>query len=117
MYFCNQKWLRKTLNEFGMVSFLLGKFEASMWAFRMAHLPLVHWNLPTTGNCGMVTNPACLTLTTDTFTGPEITIDANMVERFCAVVSNQDESFKTTRNVEVKVPMDFAIAIGSQVRH
>jgi fatty acid synthase subunit alpha len=52
----------------------------------------------------------------ETFTGPEITIDSNMVERFCAVVGNQDESFKTTRNVEVKAPMDFAIVTGWQVR-
>lgn len=53
----------------------------------------------------------------DTFTGPEITIEADTVERFCAVVGNQGESFKTARNTEVKAPMDFAIVTGWQVRH
>jgi fatty acid synthase subunit alpha, fungi type len=48
----------------------------------------------------------------DTFTSPEITIDVASVQKFCAVVGNQDESFKTVRNVEVKAPMDFAIVTG-----
>lgn len=52
----------------------------------------------------------------DKFTGPEITVEANAVETFCAVVGNQGESFKTTRNSEVKAPMDFAIVTGWQVR-
>jgi fatty acid synthase subunit beta len=51
----------------------------------------------------------------DTFTGPDITIEAASVERFCAVVGNQDESFKTARNAEVKAPMDFAIVTGWKV--
>jgi len=37
------------------------------------------------------------------------------VERFCAVVGNQDPSFKTAWNPEVKAPMDFAIVTGWQV--
>ena len=49
------------------------------------------------------------------FTGPEITIEANDVETFCAVVGNQGESFKTVRNSDVKAPMDFAIVTGWQV--
>jgi len=51
----------------------------------------------------------------DTFTGPDITIDAASVERFCGVVGNQGEFFKTVRNAEVKAPMDFAIVTGWQV--
>lgn len=51
----------------------------------------------------------------DTFTGPETVIDASEVEQFCAVVGNQGESFKTTRNDEVHAPMDFAIVTGWQV--
>lgn len=51
----------------------------------------------------------------DTFSGPEITIEAAAVERFCAVVGNQDESFQTARNSEVKAPMDFAIVTGWKV--
>jgi len=41
----------------------------------------------------------------DTFTGPDITIEAVSVKRFCAVVGDQDESFKTSRNTEVKASM------------
>lgn len=52
----------------------------------------------------------------DTFVGPEVTIDASTVERFCSVVGNQGESFKTARNDEVEAPMDFAIVTGWQVR-
>jgi fatty acid synthase subunit alpha, fungi type/fatty acid synthase subunit beta, fungi type len=48
----------------------------------------------------------------DTFTGPEITVEARAVETFCAVVGNQGERFKTTWNSEVKAPMDFAIVTG-----
>jgi fatty acid synthase subunit alpha, fungi type len=50
----------------------------------------------------------------DTFTGPEVTISANDVEAFCAVVGNQQEKFKTARTDEVKAPMDYAIVTGWQ---
>jgi hypothetical protein len=50
----------------------------------------------------------------DTFTGPEVTISANEVEAFCAVVGNQQEKFKTVRTDEVKAPMDYAIVTGWQ---
>lgn len=51
----------------------------------------------------------------DTFTGPEITIEASDVETFCGVVGNQGENFKTARNSDAKAPMDFAIVTGWQV--
>jgi fatty acid synthase subunit beta len=51
----------------------------------------------------------------ETFVGPEVTIEAHAVERFCAVVGNQGESFKTVRNDVVKAPMDFAIVTGWKV--
>jgi len=52
----------------------------------------------------------------EVFAGPEITIDAILVEKFCTVVGNLDESFKSARNTDVKAPMDFAIVTGWQVR-
>jgi fatty acid synthase subunit alpha, fungi type len=52
----------------------------------------------------------------DTFTGPEVTIQAADVEQFCAVVGNAGESFKTARSENVSAPMDFAIVTGWQVR-
>lgn len=51
----------------------------------------------------------------ETFVGPEVKIEAAAVEQFCAVVGNQDESFKTVRNDNVQAPMDFAIVTGWQV--
>ena len=51
----------------------------------------------------------------DKFIGPEVTIDAATVERFCSVIGNQGESFKTARTAEVEAPMDFAIVTGWQV--
>jgi fatty acid synthase subunit alpha len=51
----------------------------------------------------------------ETFVGPEVTIDADDVEQFCAVVGNQGESFQNVRNDNVKAPMDFAIVTGWQV--
>ncbi|KAG5646963.1 hypothetical protein DXG03_001686 [Asterophora parasitica] len=48
----------------------------------------------------------------ETFEGPEVTIEADDVEQFCAVVGNQGESFKTVRNDNVQAPMDFAIVTG-----
>jgi fatty acid synthase subunit alpha len=43
--------------------------------------------------------------------GQDATINSSDVERFCAVVGNQGESFKivTRRNDNVQAPMDFAI--------
>jgi len=51
----------------------------------------------------------------DKFVGPEVTIAAEDVEQFCAVVGNQGERFKTVRNEQVQAPMDFAIVTGWQV--
>lgn len=51
----------------------------------------------------------------ETFVGPEVTIEAEAVETFCAVVGNQGEHFKSARTEEVKAPMDFAIVTGWQV--
>ena len=51
------------------------------------------------------------------FVGPEVTILAEDVEQFCAVVGNQRESFKTARTEEVQAPMDFTIVTGWQVRY
>ncbi|KAF8577776.1 fatty acid synthase [Ramaria rubella] len=48
------------------------------------------------------------------FVGPEVVVDAQTVERFCAVVGNQSESFSTARNSTVNAPMDFAIVTGWQ---
>ncbi|KAL0953237.1 hypothetical protein HGRIS_004490 [Hohenbuehelia grisea] len=48
------------------------------------------------------------------FVGPEVRIDVENVERFCAVVGNQGESFKKARTADVKAPMDFAIVTGWQ---
>ncbi|CUA68512.1 fatty acid synthase subunit beta, fungi type [Rhizoctonia solani] len=50
----------------------------------------------------------------DTFVGPEVTITAEAVERFCAVVGNQGEQFKSARYERVQAPMDFAIVTGWQ---
>ena len=49
------------------------------------------------------------------FVGPDITTEADAVERFCAVVGNQGKSFKVARNGVVKAPMDFAIVMGWKV--
>ena len=51
----------------------------------------------------------------DSYIGPEVTVDASTVERFCSVVGNQSESFASVRNTEVKAPMDFVIVTGWQV--
>ena len=47
--------------------------------------------------------------------GPEVTIDAAAIERFCDIVGNQGEKFKTSRNPDIEAPMDFAIVTGWQV--
>ena len=52
----------------------------------------------------------------ETFTGPEVTIEAKDIDSFCNVVGNQSESFKAARTAEVQAPMDFAIVTGWQVR-
>ena len=51
-----------------------------------------------------------------TFTGADVKINGREVERFCDIVGNQSESFKTLRNEKVMAPMDFAIVLGWQVR-
>ena len=50
--------------------------------------------------------------THETFLGAEATAEAEAVERFCAVVGNRGDSFKTARNDAVKAPMDCAIVTG-----
>ncbi|EJU05022.1 fatty acid synthase [Dacryopinax primogenitus] len=50
----------------------------------------------------------------DVLTGPDVKIQADTVERFCAVIGNQTESFKRVRNSEMQAPMDFAIVTGWQ---
>ena len=52
----------------------------------------------------------------DTFKGPLVTIDASHVEKFCSVVGNNGEVFKTARTDNVQAPMDFAIVTGWQVK-
>jgi fatty acid synthase subunit alpha, fungi type len=51
----------------------------------------------------------------ETFVGPEVTLDADDIETFCAVVGNQTEAFKAVRSEEVQAPMDFAIVAGWKV--
>jgi fatty acid synthase subunit alpha, fungi type len=51
----------------------------------------------------------------DKYTGPEVIIEAEAVETFCAVVGNQSESFKAVRRSDATAPMDFAIVTGWQV--
>jgi len=51
----------------------------------------------------------------ETFVGPVVTIDADDVEQFCAVVGNQTEAFKAVRSETVQAPMDFAIVTGWKV--
>ena len=51
----------------------------------------------------------------DTFFGPEVTLDEDDIESFCAIVGNQGEAFKTARNDTPLAPMDFAIVAGWQV--
>ncbi|EPS94074.1 hypothetical protein FOMPIDRAFT_62775 [Fomitopsis schrenkii] len=50
----------------------------------------------------------------ETFTGPEVTIQANDIETFRSVVGNEGEAFKTARTDRVQAPMDFAIITGWQ---
>lgn len=50
------------------------------------------------------------------FKGPQVTVDARAVERFCAVVGNQEESYQSSRKELAQAPMDFAIVLGWQVR-
>ena len=51
----------------------------------------------------------------DAFVGPEVVVDAGMIENFCAVIGNDGESFKSIRNADMIAPMDFAIVTGWQV--
>ncbi|KAJ3916064.1 fatty acid synthase [Lentinula edodes] len=50
----------------------------------------------------------------DTFTGPDVTLKAEDIEKFCSVVGNNDESFKSVRTTTISAPMDFAIVAGWQ---
>jgi fatty acid synthase subunit beta len=50
-----------------------------------------------------------------TFTCDSTSVDALAVQRFCDVVGNQGENFKSARNDKVMAPMDFAIVLGWQV--
>ncbi|EJD06870.1 fatty acid synthase [Fomitiporia mediterranea MF3/22] len=50
----------------------------------------------------------------ETFKGPEVEITSEHVEKFCSVVGNDGEAFKTVRSEEVQAPMDFAIVTGWQ---
>ncbi|KAF9267936.1 fatty acid synthase [Marasmius fiardii PR-910] len=50
----------------------------------------------------------------DVFSGPEVTLDAKEIEKFCTIVGNHGESFKTVRNEKINAPMDFAIVAGWQ---
>ncbi|KAG8819884.1 3-oxoacyl-[acyl-carrier-protein] synthase [Serendipita sp. 401] len=48
------------------------------------------------------------------FEGPETVIDVAEVGRFCSVVRNEGEVFKTARNGKVQAPLDFVIVAGWQ---
>nr|ODN98836.1 hypothetical protein L204_02800 [Cryptococcus depauperatus CBS 7855] len=48
------------------------------------------------------------------FNGDDIVVDEKAIARFCDVVGNQGEAFKTTRNSSIMAPMDFAIILGWQ---
>ena len=50
-----------------------------------------------------------------TFTCPETAVDAKAVQRFCDIVGNEGESFRSARNEKIMAPMDFAIVLGWQV--
>jgi len=50
-----------------------------------------------------------------TFTCDETVVDAKTIQRFCDVVGNQGESFKSARNDKIMAPMDYAIVLGWQV--
>lgn len=50
-----------------------------------------------------------------TFTGPETAVNAKDIQRFCDVVGNQGESFRSARSDKIMAPMDFAIVLGWQV--
>ncbi|KAH9856627.1 fatty acid synthase [Lenzites betulinus] len=48
----------------------------------------------------------------DKFVGPQVTIDEDMVDAFCAVIGNQGEAFQSVRNEAPLAPMDFGIVVG-----
>ncbi|KAJ3886618.1 hypothetical protein GG344DRAFT_81530 [Lentinula edodes] len=50
----------------------------------------------------------------DTFTGPDVTLKAEDIKKFCSVVGNNDKSFKSVRTTTISAPMDFAIVAGWQ---
>lgn len=52
----------------------------------------------------------------ETFTGPATEVKAEDIERFCSIVENHGEAFKSSKGAETQAPMDFAIVTGWQVR-
>ncbi|RXK40211.1 hypothetical protein M231_02485 [Tremella mesenterica] len=48
------------------------------------------------------------------FSGEDIVVVPEIVQRFCDVIGNQGESFKSARNEKIMAPMDFAIVLGWQ---
>ncbi|KAE9399788.1 fatty acid synthase [Gymnopus androsaceus JB14] len=44
----------------------------------------------------------------------DVTLNANDIEKFCSIVGNNDESFKSVRTDKISAPMDFAIVAGWQ---
>jgi fatty acid synthase subunit beta len=51
----------------------------------------------------------------ETFVGPEVTIQEEDVEQFCAVVGNHGEAYTSARTKAMQAPMDFAIVTGWKV--
>lgn len=51
----------------------------------------------------------------DNFTGQDTTVEPQVVQRFCDIIGNQGESFKSARSQKIMAPMDFAIVLGWQV--
>ncbi|KAH7093843.1 hypothetical protein BKA62DRAFT_761063 [Auriculariales sp. MPI-PUGE-AT-0066] len=48
----------------------------------------------------------------EVFTSPEVTIGAQEIETFCAIIGNDGEAFKRSRNSTMQAPMDFSIVAG-----
>ncbi|KAH7106327.1 fatty acid synthase [Auriculariales sp. MPI-PUGE-AT-0066] len=48
----------------------------------------------------------------EVFTSPEVTIGAQEIETFCAIIGNDGEAFKRSRNSTMQAPMDFSIVTG-----
>jgi fatty acid synthase subunit alpha, fungi type len=43
------------------------------------------------------------------FQGPKITVEAQVIERFCSVIKNDSKTFKPDCFGNVQAPLDFAI--------